>query len=177
VKQWIEASKAIATKVYSVKTKVDSDIDEITEKCSDSITEAEEAIQRTLESIKKINQVVIDQQLLIKQQRDEISMKTIRIFDLESSLHDTTEKLEFLTENAKAVTESLCAPMREQVTEAMFSMMKEKVITIIIDVLCLSYLFSFIYYMHIKAFCIIKHVLYIHTYNAYLYIIFIIFIR
>ena len=126
-KQWTEASRAVYTSVFNIKTKFDTEIDEVTDKVNNGITEAEDAIERSIEALKKVNQVVADQKKLIREQKEEIAAKTIRIENLETDLKQTSDQLEYLTMNMQVEIESLCGPMRDQVSNSMFGMMKEKV--------------------------------------------------
>lgn len=127
-KQWKDAAKAVYVNVYEVADNLDTGIEVITEKCTTGINEAEDAIQRSIQSIKKVKKVVAQQQRLIKAQQKEIALKTKKISDLEKTLQSTSEKLKYLSENTQKVADDLCSPMREQVTNTMFLIMKEKVL-------------------------------------------------
>ena len=150
-KQWTEASRVVYTGVYNATTKFETDVTEITDKVKNGIDEAEDAIERSISALKRVGQVVIEQQRQIKELREDVAAKAIKIDTLEVHLRETTEKLEYLQDNIATETESQCGPMRDQVTDTMFLMMKEKVIRLNTSVNFIAIIVS-AFYFHFRLF-------------------------
>lgn len=127
-KQWKDAAEVISSSTSKVTTRLDAEIDAINNKFISGVDEAEDAIDRSIKCLKRVNKVVLQQQKLIKSQQKELEEKTNRISEVGHALKTCQKELNLITDNTQAVADKICAPMREKVTETMFLIMKEKVI-------------------------------------------------
>ena len=127
-KQWKDAAEVISSRTNKLTAHFDTEIDVISSKFTNGVDEAEDAIDRSIKCLKRVNKVVVQQQKLIKSQQKEIEEKSDRIVEVERALKTCQKELKLITDNTQAVADKICAPMREKVTETMFLIMKEKVI-------------------------------------------------
>lgn len=127
-KNWVKAAANVYSNLFTTTRQILTGITLVNEKCDSGITKAETAIAQTIKDISTVKGIVINQQILIKQQAEDIATKTRQINELTISLKEALEKLKAFTDNNENEVEKLNAPMREKVTKAMFMLMKEKVL-------------------------------------------------
>lgn len=128
VKLWLESSKNVSKDAYKTKIQFDMAIDQITNKCNETITIAEEKIQNNLLLIDKIKKIIINQKITIKSQNTNIDSKDEKIEVLEKDLNEALGNLNYYINNNEAEVQKLCTPMRDKITDTMFMLMKEKVL-------------------------------------------------
>lgn len=127
-KNWVKAAANVYSNLFTTTRQILTGITSVNEKFDSGVTKAETAIAQTIKDISTVKGIVINQQLLIKQQAEDIAIKTRQINELTLSLKEALEKLKAFTDNNENEVEKLNAPMREKVTQAMFMLMKEKVL-------------------------------------------------